>query len=330
MTTSKIATDTRPLLELARAAMPELAEIETGLSGIETALSRIDRDGRNEWDPVDAVLPDALAGHPIPDDLGERVLAVRKANEATGVHVEALTRLRERLRVHQRQIQVRYADAALTVVSTELDAVLTTARPVLARLGSINSGDAAIKAGRVDEWRAAGDLGARYTEVRAVQLRITEGALNPGNLADRDVALLVTDHGFVRNADQLDDAVGTDPRQPLVDQPQLLMVTGGPGAPTTRPWNGGSGRADLRYVCRPGVRPWVPSIAQLTGARAELKARKAEAARVAAGLPDAGTSMFENTVYAPRSTHNTRPMMPGDGARRSVRLQQAPDAGRVT
>lgn len=318
-----------PLLERARSAMPGHVAIEAGLAAADAALSRLDRDGQPEWSAVDDAVADVLAGLPVPGDLGSRVLAVRKGNEATGVAVQALTRLRERLHVHQREIQVRHADRALDVVATELHQLLTQARPVLAALGNIDSADAAIKAARVDEWRQAGDLGARYTQLRAAQLRITEDALNPGDLADRDVALLIADHGFVRDADQLDDAVGTDPRQQPVDQSHLVL-TGGPTAPATRPWNSGTGRADLRYVCRPGVRPWLPTIAQLTGARAELQARKAEAARVAAGLPDAGTSMFENTVYAPRSTHNTRPMMPGDAARRSVRLQQAPDAGRVT
>jgi hypothetical protein len=65
----------------------------------------------------------------------------------------------------------------------------------------------------------------------------------------------------------------------------------------------------------------VPSIAELTGARAELQARRRETARAAAGLPAEGTSMFETTVYAPRSTHNVRPMLPGDDARRAARLR---------
>ena len=331
MTTSKIATDTPSLLERARATMPGLAEIEAALSGIEAALSRIDRDGRPEWDAVDAVLPDVLAGLPIPGDLGSRVLAVRKANEATGLDVQALTRLRERLHVHQRQIEVKHVDAALKVVSAELDAVLTMARPVVARLGSINSGDAAITSGLVDEWRAARDIGGRYTEVRAVQLRITEDAMNPDNLADRDVALLVLDHGWVRDADQLDDAVGTDPRQPRVDHPQLMLTAA--GAPIdTRPWNTGDRLADLHFVCRRDVSPWVPSIAELTSARAEFQARKRDTARTAAGLPaDAeGRSMFETTVYTPRSTHNVRPYVAGDDARRAARLRAGATDARST
>jgi len=322
MTDTSTTHDARPVLARARAAMPGLAEIEAALAGIEAALARIDRDGRPEWDVLDAVLPDVLAGRSIiPDDLGARVLAVRKANEATGVHVQALTRLRERLHVHQRETQVRHADAALDVVSTELTAVLTVARPVLVQLGNIDSADTAIKAGRVDEWRATGDLAARYTELRAAQLRLAEDALNPDNRADRDVALLVVDHGYVRDADRHDDAVGTDPRQP-VDHPQLMLTAAGaPAIAATRPWSTGSGLADLHFVCRRGVQPWVPSIAELTGARAELQARRRETARAAAGLPAEGTSMFETTVYAPRSTHNVRPMLPGDDARRAARLR---------
>ena len=331
MTSMTTTASPAPLMERARAAMPGLAEIETGLSGIEAALSRIDRDDQPEWDAVDTVLADVLAGLPVPDDLGSRVLTVRKANEATGVAVQALTRLRERLHVHQRQIEVKHVDAALKVVSAELDAVLTMARPVVAQLGSINSGDAAITSGLVDEWRAARDIGGRYTEVRAIQLRITEDAMNPDNLADRDVALLVLDHGWVRDADQLDDAVGTDPRQPRVDHPQLMLTAA--GAPIdTRPWNTGDRLADLHFVCRRDVSPWVPSIAELTSARAEFQARKRDTARTAAGLPtDAeGRSMFETTVYTPRSTHNVRPYVAGDDARRAARLRAGATDARST
>lgn len=316
--TTSTTHDARPILERARASMPGLAEIEAALSGIEAALSRIDRDGRPEWTPVDAVLPDALAGRPIPDDLGERVLAVRKANEATGARVQALTRLREHLQVHRRDVQVKQVDPALNVLATELHQLLASARPVL---GDVDSADAAIKAGRVDEWREACDLGARYTELRAAQLRLAEDALNPDNRADRDVALLVVDHGHVKDADRHDDAVGTDTRHPHID-PQLITTPGAP-AIDTRPWNTGDGLADLRFACRRGVQPWVPNIAQLTGARAEFQARKRETARAAAGLPadTEGRSMFETTVYTPRSTHNVRPMLPGDDARRATRIR---------
>jgi len=320
-----------PLLARARAAMPGRAEIEAALSEIEAALNQINRDGQPEWAAVDDAVADVLAGQSInPDDLGSRVLATRSANEATGAHAEALTRLRERLHVHQRETQVRHADRALGVVATELHQLLTQARPVLAALGNIDSADAAIKAALVDEWQTAGDLGSRYADLRAAQLRITEDALNPGNLADRDVALLVLDHGYVREADRHDDAVGTDPRQP-VDHPQLMLTAAGaPAIAATRPWSTGGGLADLHFACRRGVQPWVPSIAELTGARAELKARRRETERAAAGLPAEGTSMFQTTAYAARSTHSVRPM-PGDDARRSARLRApATDAGRVT
>jgi len=325
MTSMTTIASLAPLLERARSAMPGHAVTEAALSEIQAALSQLDRDGQPEWAAVDDAMADVLAGLPVPDDLGSRVLATRGANEATGVAVQALTRLNERLHVHRRQVEVKHVDAALRVVSGELDAVLTMARPVLARLGNIDSADAAIAGGLVDDWRAAGDLGSQYAQVRTVQLRLTEGALNPDDRVDRDVALLVLDHGWVRDADQLDAAVGTDPRQPRVEHPELLLTA--PGAPVTRPWNTGSGPADLRYACHRDVSPWVPSLAELTGARAEFQARKRETARAAGGLPE-GATMFETTAYAARSTHNVRPM-PGDDARKSARLRApATDAGR--
>ena len=172
--TSMTTTDTPPpLLERARSAMPGHVVIEAGLAAADAALSRLDRDGQPEWSAVDDAVRDVLAGQSInPDDLGSRVLATRRANEATGAHAEALTRLTERLHVHRREIQVRHVDRALHVVATELHQLLTQARPVLAELGNIDSADAAIKAGRADEWRTADDLAARYRQLRVVQLQL--------------------------------------------------------------------------------------------------------------------------------------------------------------
>ena len=76
---------------------------------------------------------------------------------------------------------------------------------------------------------------------------------------------------------------------------------------SNRPWCTGATLGDLRYVaCRDDVEPWLPSMRELTRARAAHQERKLDAARTTAGLPDAGQSMIDTSIYRPRSMHNVR------------------------
>ena len=82
-----------------------------------------------------------------------------------------------------------------------------------------------------------------------------------------------------------------------------------PPGGSNRPWCTGDTLGDLRYVtCRDDVHPWVPSMRELTSARAAHQERKLDAARTAAGLPAAaaGQSMVDTSIYRPRSMHNVR------------------------
>ena len=74
--------------------------------------------------------------------------------------------------------------------------------------GDVDTADAAITADRAEQWRQAGALGARYVELRSAQLIIVDGALNPATLnpaaMSRDLGPLVTDYGYVKDADMHD------------------------------------------------------------------------------------------------------------------------------
>jgi len=306
MTASKIATGTTPLLELARTHIAGLAEVETALDEVERRLTAAHATPRPEHDAADDVLPDVLAGQPIPRDIGERLLVLRQANEAAAASVMALQRLRDRLWQRQRDIQVTHADDALAFLRRELTTLLASARPALAELGDADDAQAAVTADRVDQWRQATELAARYAELRQAQMVIVSAALEPAGT--RDISPLTVDYGHVRDADRHDPDVGTDPYTPRV-QESLMITHIPPTGGSNRPWCTGNTLADLRYVaCRDDVDPWLPSMRELTGARAAHRERKLDAARTAAGLPAAaaGQSMVDTSIYRPRSMHNVR------------------------
>jgi hypothetical protein len=79
------------------------------------------------------------------------------------------------------------------------------------------------------------------------------------------------------------------------------MITHVRPARTTRPWCTDDTLTNLRFIVRPDVDAWVPSIRELTRARDEHQERKLDAARAAAGLPadSAGQSMVEDSSRGP-------------------------------
>jgi len=307
MTDKTTTEDTRPLLELARARITGLAGAEAALAEVERRLTAAHATPRPEHDAADDALPDVLAGRGIPDDIGHRLLVIRQGNEAAAASVLALQRLRDQLWQRQRDVQVTHADDALAVLRDELNTLLASARPLLARLGGVNDADDAIAADQVQPWRQAVAMAARYAELRQAQMVIVSAALEPAGT--RDISPLTVDYGHVRDADRHDPDVGTDPYTPRV-QEQLMITHVPPAGGSNRPWCTGDTLGDLRYVaCRDDVEPWLPSMRELTGARAAHQERKLDAARTAAGLPAdaAGQSMVDTSIYRPRSRHNVRP-----------------------
>jgi len=294
-TTDKTATeDTRPsLLEKARSAMPGLHAVETGLADVSTQLRQARAGGQPEDDVADRALAAVLHGAQVPDDLGDQIVKIRRDNETALATVQALTGLQDLLHVRRRDTHAKQADSALGVLSTELDALLSQARPVLARLGDVDSADTAITSGRVDEWRQAGQLGTRYVELRDAQRIIVAAALNPPDqprMTSRvspEIRDLVADFGHVRQPERHYAELGTGAANRRGDQLSETRVVDGrvvfsshtdrPLRP--RPWFTGDAIADLRFVCRAGSRAWVPSVPELTRARDEHEQRKQAEAR---------------------------------------------------
>lgn len=294
-TTDKTATeDTRPsLLEKARSAMHGLAEIETGLADVTTRLRQARASVRPEEAVLDVALAAVLAGDPVPPDVGAQVLAIRRGNEAAMAEAQALGPLERRLRERLLALHRERADDALAVLRAELDTVISQAGPVLAELNDVDSADTAITADRVEEWRQAVALSARYGELRQAQRVLVSAAVTPQtHISDRvspDARALVDDYGIARDADSHHPTVGTGSDGGEVRLSGSRIFTGRivtdahtdrPARP--RPWLTGDGVADLHFLARPDVAPWVPTVAQLTGARDEHQSRMQAEARAEA------------------------------------------------
>jgi len=287
---------TAPLLERARAAMPGLAAIETAIAEVAERL----RQARSAIRPEDAVLDVALEavldGDPVPADLADRVLRVRRGNESAWAEASVLAPLLERLQERLTAVHRDRADDALRVLATELDVVLTAARPLLAgQLGNVNDAESAIATDRVGPWRQAVELAERHVELRSAQRVVVAGALDPVDQArittrvSPEVRNLVDDFGIIRDPAQHHPTVGAgaDGADVRLSGSRIfsgrIMTDAHTDRPArVRPWLTGDPVADLSFLARPDVIAWVPRVASLTAARDEHQRHQRAEARAAA------------------------------------------------
>jgi len=287
--------DTRPLLEKARAAMSGLAETEAALSSVGERLREARASGQREDDVPERALTAVLAGQPVPD-VGDQLGAIRQHNETARATVEALTSLQALLHARWRDTHTQQADRALSVLRTELSALLTQVRPVLTQLGGVTDAEAAISVGRTDEWQEACNLAGRYAEIRAAQVTLVSAALHPADQPQASIRVapesrrLVADYGHVRNADLHYPELGTGDANRRADQLSETRIIEGrvvfsshvDRPVTVRPWVSGDVLEDLRFILRDGVQAWLPTVAELTGARDEHEQRVQADARAEA------------------------------------------------
>ncbi len=279
--TTKTTTNPDALLERARAAMPGRDTIEAALADVAARLRQARATPRAEEKDVPArALAGVLAGQPIPDNLGEQVLTIRRDLEAANAEFAALRQLEADLRHRLRATHAEQADRAFAVLRDELDQLLDQARHVLAELGDVNDPAAAIEADRVRAWREATTLAARYTELRDAQLAIVTDARTPPDVplgrTDPDARSLMRDHGHIRDAGA-HGAIGDAATHRANTNEQQ---------PTRRPWLTGDSLADLRFIAtHEHVEAWVPDISELTAARDEHTQRLRDEARAAEQPP---------------------------------------------
>jgi len=283
---------TAPLLERARAAMRGRAAIETAIAEVAERLRQARSAIRPEEVVLNDVLATVLAGEKVPADLADRVLAVRRGNESAWAEASVLAPLQERLQERLTAVHRDRVDDALHVLATELDVVLTAARPLLAQLDNVNDAESAIATDRVQPWRQAVELAERHVTVRGAQRLIVAGALDPPDQArvtarvSAEIRNLVDDFGIIRDPDRHHPTVGTGANGADVRLSGSrifsgrIMTDAHTDRPArVRPWLTGDAVEDLHFLARPDVIAWVPTIAQLTGARDEHEQRQQAEAR---------------------------------------------------
>jgi hypothetical protein len=162
----------RPLLAVARSAMPGLEAAEAALSRVQAAMLAAvkPRPHVDEAGALDGALTDLLAGRPLDlADLGTRLVQAEDAKRRTSAELTGLQQLRAMLADRRGTILVTEVDAGLAVLATELDTVVTAARPVAAKLGAVRDAQSAIDAGLAGEWSTLRGLAARHEEIRKAQ-----------------------------------------------------------------------------------------------------------------------------------------------------------------
>jgi hypothetical protein len=291
--TVKPATDTRSILVRAREAMTGLAAADAAIAQVRAEMLAAVKPGGavNQTPVIQATVTALLDGQPVPADLGDQLVAVEDAQRATQARLRGLTTIRDHLTARRQDIRRTQVDAGLTVLATELAAVITEARPIAAKLGPIRDAQAAIDAGLSAEWQQIRELAARHAELRQAQLILTQDALHPSDnpttvttVISRDVRDLVEAHGYIRNTadhpavpNSRIRETGADPTGFGVDIDGTLI--GVPHTSTaTPPWLDDDPITALAFLAGPAAEPWVPTLRQLTQTRdAAIAAKRRDA-----------------------------------------------------
>lgn len=317
--------DTRPpcLLDRARAAMPRLAATEDAITAVQARMAAAGARSTPEADVIAAAADEIVRSCAVPDDLGRRLVAVRRANAETFAEIEILRRAQLQLLDAERGLHRDGADAALDVLRGELATIVDAGCAALDALGpDVHDADSAITRGRVDAWQRVRRLAEEHDRLRHVQKIIVSAALappQPGRWDDHvtpDARLLVDLLGYVRDGRHTDVAehLRVAAKGPVAPRYVDGLISGQPrpvNQPAPPPWLTPDPVAALRFITRPDAHPWVPTLAQLAACRA--------AALSAMPSPPADTDGPE-----PYPAH-----APGEQSRREARLRGQNDRTRV-
>lgn len=158
-------------------------------------------------------------------------------------------------------------DRGLVVLRDELSAVLDQARSAVARLGSVRTADAAVAAGKAEQWKVIGELAEWLADVRTAQRALIAGTRRDG-APERVHAL--NECGYVREPDQYVDVRtwreqrdGTRRASPLTGKREDDIVP---------PWLADPVSA-LLFQARADVKAWLPTMRELSAEHAALNAR---------------------------------------------------------
>lgn len=256
---------------------------------------------------LDEVRQSVLAGEPIPDDLGQRLLDADRAGDAHRAAIEALGWKRARTGtgllgelINERAELVRtHLDTAFSVLRDELDEIITAVADIDRALGRVRSAEDVVRAPQhLDAWHALSTLVDRYHELRVAQADFYMN--HSGTYAPSD---LMVNAGCVKNILALDagwlNRTRSDPSRMRAG---ISAVWPSPvhrdemSSPWCWPTN--DRPAYLRWLATSDAEPWLPTPDQAVNHFAEMQKIRLGAPVTSQTIPDSGN--FAKSSDPPR------------------------------
>lgn len=293
------ATDSRPLLHRALAAIPEYDSLGQAIETLERRAAELAEAAKADAHPEELraeVRADVVAGNPVPANVGDRLIEAEQRQRARTHELQLVGQRYGRTGsgligelIGQRQELPRHESApAFDVLRAELDEILDAVHRVDAALASVVTQDEALRAGADQAaWHELLGLVDRYDALRRAQYDLTVQAMG-GPQTGQQVRHLLEDAGYLANLDKIDPAwryYQTPPPpaepggRPFAAQPPadwiVLRDSPWPAAKLTRdngPWPTESPEAYLRWLVTDDPQPWLPDVDQLHQRYAEMTA----------------------------------------------------------
>lgn len=246
------------------AGVPEIAVLTAALGKAQTAHTRTSGAAYNPLQHAANLAGTLTAGQDVPSDLGRQLWDDVRAVEQAGLARECLWQASEALKGQLAEAKREHADDALAVLHDELARVITEVRQLDPVLGNVTSAEAAIDAGKAQEWARLTACAKRHGEVRLRQHDVVVGA----GVDRPNASALIEKAGRFANAADLD--------------PLRTRIATGKEVPDPAPRYGGSSIEYVRWLANPNVEPWVPSVKALQAAAAGQDRAVADAAHARA------------------------------------------------
>lgn len=163
-------------LDRIRQTIPEIVALRRAHATVRKSIVLKAGDDIPDEGTVTRELYDAVTrGESIPDDLGTRLLASRRALEEHQARNDALHAVRERIEAELKATDVDHANDFLTALAAQLTEVLDEAGQLATALGDNRTAEQVIKAGpeAVVAWNRLDTLANTYRDIREAQRQAT-------------------------------------------------------------------------------------------------------------------------------------------------------------
>ena len=196
----------RPVLERALSAIEGRDGIADAIQELKRRRASLRRPGANQLvgDLFNEIRDAALAGEPLPDGLGARILADEQDIVARDREMVLLENVVHDLEHEFEQMVRTHNDQAIAFLNAEHDELLAEVRALDGVLGSVASVEAAVKdPAHAAAWSQLGACRRRYDELRAAQLHLLRKASGDDGGNVKGFGIRVDAFGWASNARDL-------------------------------------------------------------------------------------------------------------------------------